>query len=782
MEKNIFYAYIKLKYLKYILLMIFFSVFIFKFNFINKHSKKYIPPNANKIAVVFGTRPEIIKLIPLINKLNSNKMFYCITINTGQHKEMLNNILKSFNMDSSIDFNLNIMKNNQSLPQLTSRIILELEKIFSVINPKAVVVQGDTTSGYAASVCAFYLKIPIFHVEAGLRTNNLFSPYPEEFNRKSIDILSSLHFASTEWAANNLLRENINPNHIFVTGNTVVDSLFFTLNNTSPSQYLLKLINNSKNLCSLGSNCKIILLTFHRRENYNSVTNVLSAIFQLLKNNLDIVIIFPFHLNPNIKLSIKKVIPEKVYNNIINQNTIKDNQYLYLNRFLLIPPLDYFDLIHLQSKCYFIMTDSGGIQEEGVSIGKPILILRNTTERPEAIISGSAKLVGTSLDDIYNFAFKLIHDRELYNNMSQSHDIFGKGNASIIIYEIIENYFNSPELLISQDIRKILSKFNYNSILNKYDLLVTLNKISKAKHEEFDVIIVLTVWKRNNLEKQLIQIKRQSIVKNKKINIIVFQNSNHINIVETIDKWNKNKLLPQNVNLTFIQSPIETGYYGRFLIPLTSQVKNNASFIICDDDVIWGDRYFENMLRVVEEGSLATRCGRIITRSFHSRKMAFDSYKKQHICYDEDIEYDYGGHIWAGKIDWLRKAWLHIPISLENSEDFWISSVLKSYHNISTKVPKCPCPKENNIIIPDLCASSDISAKHHIDAAIGNHSSSHDIRIKLIKEMSLKYNFTRLISIKPNYVSNISNKYIYGNKRPLFNVSDDLWKGSLYWQ
>ena len=289
-----------------IVLIIFFSVYYIKRIPSNKYFKVINSSNTYRIAIVFGTRPEIIKLIPLIKILNSNKMFSCITINTGQHKEMLHQILKSFNLDKYIDFNLNSMEKNQSLSKLTSNIFLELNKIYSLINPNAVIVQGDTTTAYTASVCAFYQKIPVFHVEAGLRTNNLFSPFPEEFNRKSIDILSYFHFASTEWAAHNLLKENINPDHIFVTGNTVVDSLLLTLNNTSPSQYLQKLINKSHSLCSFNDNCKIILLTCHRRENYNSVSNILISIFQLLKKYHDVVVIFPFHLNPNIKLAIKK--------------------------------------------------------------------------------------------------------------------------------------------------------------------------------------------------------------------------------------------------------------------------------------------------------------------------------------------------------------------------------------------------------------------------------------------------------------------------------------------
>ena len=200
----------------------------------NTNLKKYFVPNTHRLAFVFGTRPEAVKLFPLIKELKENKKFICIIINTGQHKEMIQQVFDSLNMDNEIDFNLNLMQKNQSLSKLTAKIILELEDIYSLINPNAVIVQGDTTTGFAAAVSAFYQKIPIFHVEAGLRTNNKYYPFPEEFNRVTIDDLSTLYFAPTEWAASNLLKENKNSNNIFITGNTIVDSLQLTLNNTSP--------------------------------------------------------------------------------------------------------------------------------------------------------------------------------------------------------------------------------------------------------------------------------------------------------------------------------------------------------------------------------------------------------------------------------------------------------------------------------------------------------------------------------------------------------------------
>ena len=569
------------KYLiKILLLILFIFLIILLFNkfFFYKNSKNLFSSNKYRLAFVFGTRPEAIKLIPLIKELKNNKNFLCFTINTGQHKEMIQQTLESFNMENSIDFNLNLMKKNQSLSKLTSQAITKLEKIYTLINPNAIIIQGDTTTGFAAAISAFYQKIPIFHVEAGLRTHNLYFPFPEEFNRKSIDDISTLYFSPTDWAASNLLKENKNSSNIFVTGNTIVDILQLTLNNTSPSKKIKKLIEKAKSLCISENNCKVILLTCHRRENYfEPIYNILKAIQKLLKEFNDIIIIFPFHLNPNIKQSIKNAIPNKVYNDIISGNKIKKGKYLYLNRLLIIPPLNYIDLIHLESISYFIMTDSGGIQEEGVSIGKPVLILRENTERPEAVKSGSAILTGTSFNKIYGFASSVLKDKKLYYKMAKHQYIYGKGNTRIIITQIIQNYFQNKLQNLNN-----LNKLNYSLILSQYDNSINqynnsfYNKNQNGENEQYDLVIVLTVWKRNNLERQLFQVKIQTILKNKKTNIIIFQNSNHIDVNDIINKWKKSGMFSEKVDINFIQSPFETGYFGRFLIPLTSSVNSTV--------------------------------------------------------------------------------------------------------------------------------------------------------------------------------------------------------------
>jgi len=458
--------------------------FLIIFYYLNFYEKKHIynnllshrPLNTHFIVIVFGTRPEAVKMIPIIKELKNNKKFFCLVINTGQHTKLINQILESLNMNDYIDIELNIMKNNQTLSELTSKTLLELNKIFSLTHPDVVIVQGDTTTSFVAALSAFYQKIPVFHVEAGLRTHNLYSPFPEEFNRIAIDDISELFFASTEIAANNLLRESKNPHQIFVTGNTVVDILKLTLNNTSPSNYIHWLLKESKQRCKYQNKCKIILLTCHRRENFfKPISNILKAVQRLLENINDIVIILPFHLNPNVRESIKNGLPKVVYNDILNNKLISNNNYTYLNRLLLIKPLNYIDLIHLQSLSFFIMTDSGGIQEEGVSIGKPILILRENTERPEAVMSGSAILVGTDPEKIYNFASLLLKNESLYNEMSQPHNVYGAGNSSKIIVNLIESYFeNKLKFFVTIKIEQIFDIYVMQNN-NLFDLIYFFN-------------------------------------------------------------------------------------------------------------------------------------------------------------------------------------------------------------------------------------------------------------------------------------------------------------------
>ena len=683
-------------------------------------------------------------------------------------------ILESFHMDYLIDFNLNLMKNNQSLASLTSKIVSELEKIYNKINPNAIIVQGDTTTAFSAAISAFYQKIPIFHVEAGLRTHNIYFPFPEEFNRISIDDISTLFFTPTNWSANNLLKEHKNLNNIFITGNTIIDSLYLTLNSTIPSLKIKELIKKAKLLCEPEHNCKIILLTCHRRENYNKpLYNILMAVQQLLKDFNDIVIIFPFHLNPNVKQSIKSAFPKDIFNEILNGKKIKNKNYLYLNRFIIISPLNYIDLIHLENTSYFIMSDSGGIQEEAVSLGKPILILRENTERPEVVDSGAGFLTGFSIEKICQYASELIFDNNLYLNITKPKTIYGNGDSSIIISKIIDNYFKNN---LKNSDRFYYS--NYDNILSKYDKSIS-NKANNMIKEFYDIVIVLTVWKRNTTEQQLIQIKNQSILKNKKTNIIIFQNSNHVNVNDIVDNWKKPNIFNDRVDITFIQSPIETGYFGRFLIPLTSSVKSDTYFFICDDDVLWGNRYFENMARVINDGSLAVRTGRIIKENFQEVNVGFTiPHFDTQVCFDEDIENDFGGQIWGGRISWLRKVWSHIPFSIKNCEDFWISAVLKSYYNIPTKVPKCPCPEEFPIS-PDMCSASDKIAHIHENATLLNSVVTHDIRQNLIKQIIEKYNYQRLVFSKPEYVKSISKKF--KARKNLFNLSDHLWKNVLFW-
>ena len=358
------------------------------------------------LLVVFGTRPEAIKLAPLILKLRQQfKVKICVT---GQHREMLDQVLSVFKINS--DFDLNLMKPNQNLTSLTSGVLEGVHSVLEKEHVDWIIVQGDTTTSMAAAIAAFYKKINIAHVEAGLRTSEKFSPFPEEINRQLTSRLADLHFAPTEKNRDSLIQENIPPEKIFVTGNTVIDALQWVLKNIPEPEWDLPFHPSEK---------RMILVTGHRRENFGEgFQNICKAIKTLAVKNPNVEFVYPVHLNPNVQKPVTTL--------LANQGNIH-----------LIEPLDYQKFVHFMNRSYFILTDSGGVQEEAPSIGKPVLVMRDTTERPEAVEAGTVMLVGTDENDIVKNSQKLIDNNTHYESMSFSHNPYGDGTAS----EKITNLF-----------------------------------------------------------------------------------------------------------------------------------------------------------------------------------------------------------------------------------------------------------------------------------------------------------------------------------------------------
>ena len=366
-----------------------------------------------KNLIVFGTRPEAIKMAPIILKFRESKNLDVKVCVTAQHREMLDQVLSFFNIVP--DYDLNLMTPNQSLYSLTSSIIIELKNILEDYKPDYVYVHGDTTTSMAASIAAFYFGAKICHVEAGLRTNNKNSPFPEEINRQIVGRLADYHFTPTINSKLNLLKENIEDSSIIVTGNTVIDALFYSVDKVKNMD-----LNEILHLKGLINEKKIILITGHRRENHGKgFTDICLAIKKLVENNGDIQIIYPVHLNPNVK--------ETVFRLLSN-----------LPNIFLINPLSYPAFVWLMDKAHIILTDSGGVQEEAPSLGKPVLVMRNNTERPEAVDAGTVKLVGTSQEIIVDEINKLLNNEELYKSMSEKINPYGDGNASDRIISFIE--------------------------------------------------------------------------------------------------------------------------------------------------------------------------------------------------------------------------------------------------------------------------------------------------------------------------------------------------------
>ena len=372
-----------------------------------------------KVLLVFGTRPEAIKMASLVKAFEKESSIALKVCVTAQHREMLDQVLEIF--DIKPDYDLNLMKSGQDLYDITSNVLLGMKNVLDDFSPDVVLVHGDTTTTSATALATFYQKIKLGHVEAGLRTNNLYNPWPEEANRQITGILSDYHFAPTKNSQENLLRENKKIENVIVTGNTVIDALFYVLEKIEKSNTLKNSIISSIEMqYKIDNSRKIILVTGHRRENFGQkFINICEALKTIALDNRDVDIVYPVHLNPNVQKPVKEIL-----SNIPN---------VYL-----IEPLQYEQFIYLMSKSYFLITDSGGVQEEAPSLGKPVLVLRDTTERPEALEAGTVKLVGTNREMIIKEAQTLLDDYSVYEKMSEAHNPYGDGEASRRIVKFIK--------------------------------------------------------------------------------------------------------------------------------------------------------------------------------------------------------------------------------------------------------------------------------------------------------------------------------------------------------
>lgn len=363
-----------------------------------------------KVMTVFGTRPEAIKMAPLVKELESRPEIESIVCVTAQHRQMLDQVLNTFDIRPHYD--LDIMKPGQSLADITSRVLQSLDKVIKQVKPDIILVHGDTTTTLAAGFAAFYNQVLLGHVEAGLRTYDKYSPYPEEVNRQVTGIIADLHFAPTEVSKNNLIKEGKDESSVYVTGNTAIDALKTTVKDSYTHEIIKKIGNN-----------RMILLTAHRRENLGeNMRSMFSAIKRIVDEFNDVQVVYPIHLNPLVREIASEVFGD-------------------CNKIHLIEPLDVLNFHNFLNKSYIIMTDSGGVQEEAPSLGKPVLVLRNTTERPEGVAAGTLKLAGVDEETIYNLTKELLTNKDLYDSMSKASNPYGDGHASKYIVDIIINKF-----------------------------------------------------------------------------------------------------------------------------------------------------------------------------------------------------------------------------------------------------------------------------------------------------------------------------------------------------
>lgn len=369
-----------------------------------------------KIMLVFGTRPEAIKMCPLVNELKLRNTIETIVCVTGQHRQMLDQVLSTFNVIP--DYDLSIMKKGQTLFDITVEILDRIKKVLELAEPNIVLVHGDTSTTFVTALACFYLQIPVGHVEAGLRTYDIYSPYPEEFNRQTVSIISKYNFAPTQLAAQNLIKEGKNSENIYITGNTVIDAM----KNTVTKNY------SHPELDWVGSD-KLIFITAHRRENLGQpMHNMFRAIRRVLDEHLDCKAVYPIHMNPAVRKAAEEELGE-------------------CDRIHIIEPLDVLDCHNFEARCFLCLTDSGGMQEEVPSFGKPVLVMRNTTERPEGVLAGTLKLVGTDEETIYSNFKLLLENEDEYRKMARACNPYGDGNACKRIADILEGKEYTPWLV-----------------------------------------------------------------------------------------------------------------------------------------------------------------------------------------------------------------------------------------------------------------------------------------------------------------------------------------------
>ena len=365
--------------------------------------------------LVFGTRPEAIKMCPVVNELKTRENVKTVVCVTGQHRQMLNQVLETFQVVP--DYDLAIMKDRQTLFDVTVNILERIKAVLEEVKPDVVLVHGDTSTTFVTALACFYLQIPVGHVEAGLRTYNIFSPYPEEFNRQAVSIISKLNFAPTEISRDNLIKEGKDPETIYITGNTAIDALKTTVREDYQNKYL-----------DWASDSRLIMITAHRRENLGEpMQNMFRAIRRVMDEYPNIKAIYPIHMNPAVRQK-------------------ADEELAGCDRIKIIEPLEVLDFHNFLNKSYLILTDSGGIQEEAPALGKPVLVMRDTTERPEGIAAGTLRLVGTKEETIYQNFSELLNNKEAYGKMSHASNPYGDGNASKYIVDIIIKKFNCKYL------------------------------------------------------------------------------------------------------------------------------------------------------------------------------------------------------------------------------------------------------------------------------------------------------------------------------------------------
>lgn len=659
-----------------------------------------------KVLVIFSSASDLMHLGPIALELQKSPLYSTVPVYVGKKSSLMKQLSGVFNMSK-------YRKIKAETTESMWKLVQPLEKLLEEESPEMIMCREGSTVSWISTTIATHRHIPIISIDAGL------------FNNAKLSRKYGWYFSRDGQAYANLLSDGVVASQAAVVGNTALEAISMIASGTTPSNEFKKIMKRCDTAC--GGTCTSINFAVIR--NTKDARGIATALESITHKQGTAVVVEAEKGTP-IYQSLKEIIPDEIFTAMVKGEPIRDPNHVAMNRLILTPPMNEIDTVHMVNKAEIIFTDSSDIHELGEALGRRVLLTMDWTVRPM-----NAKLVGTE--------------------------------TSQILTET-ESTWQAPEKTESSPSREVVAVIQQKRLAEK---MYVFDSDGSEMGQCYDLVVILTVWKRVTLVQQLDRVINQSALKNRRSNIVIFHNGNHQDVSSVIDSL-REPLRKQGIKLTYVHTEIETGYFGRFLMPLAIDTCPGAYWFVNDDDVLFGPHYYDNMIRVVNDGFLCGRVGRVLDSDQNNKEQGHDMrhVPRDTITFEEDLECDYVGQVWAGRIEWLRAAWKYPPIRIETSEDFWLSAVLKTKFGIKSKTPKCPLPVNGFNYNLELCACSLRTARWHKEARVSQSSIKDSIRPEVINNIISYYNFGVL---KKESVD-LYNKFRSGynvNQAGTFNIS-----------